>query len=89
MIQGASSIAELLKEQPPLIDRIIDVNPDEILVLSPQELEDYIFDELLQRTRGSRDITPDYIAALRYIAEVISNIRTPMESDMYGFGIAK
>ena len=82
-IQWWANIAELLGVQPPTIARILDTEPDEILVLNPVDLEKFVFDELLQRTKKSNELTPEYILALQHVARVVSQLQTPMEFEKF------
>jgi hypothetical protein len=82
-------MSELLDTQPPTITRILETNPDELLVLSQDELERYIFDELFQRTKVGRIITPEYMLSLQYISRIIADVRTPMEFDTLGMNITQ
>lgn len=69
--------------QPPTIARILDTEPDEMLILNPVDLEKFVFDELLQRTKKSNELTPEYILALQHVARVVSQLQTPMEFEKF------
>lgn len=57
----------------------METKPTDIVILNPEELEQYIFDELFQRTKGNRNITPEYILTLQYIAKNISSFQAKAE----------
>lgn len=56
------------------VDKILWTKPSELVISSPEELEQYIFDELFHRTNVGKEITPEYILSLQYIAKNIANI---------------
>ncbi len=47
------------------------------------QLEEFIFDELFQRTKDGREITPEYILTLKYIAERIGKLYQSETNDGY------
>ncbi len=51
---------------------MLHAKPTELVILSPADLEQYVFDELFTRTKEGREITPEYILSLQYIAKNIS-----------------
>lgn len=52
IITGGGSVAELLGKTTPTIERIISTEPQDFVLLMPSDLEQFIFDELYQRTVG-------------------------------------
>ena len=77
-------IEGLLGETPQIVARIVDTNPDEIVLMTEEEFRVFVFDELYRRTQKGRTITEDYMIALRYIAGVVATLRTPMSTELYG-----
>ncbi len=82
-IQWSDTVAELLCLEPPTIARILDTEPDEMLILNPIDLEKFVFDELFQRTKRNNELTPEYILTLQHIARVVSQLKTPMELENF------
>jgi hypothetical protein len=56
------------------VEKVLTTKPTDFVVLKPDELEQYVFDELFHRTREGREVTPEYILSLQYIAKNIANI---------------
>lgn len=54
-----------------------------MLILSPGDLEKFVFDELFQRTKASNQLTPEYMITLQHIARVVSQLKTPMEFENF------
>jgi hypothetical protein len=44
------------------------------VIFTQDELEQYVFDELYHRTSEGREVTPEYILSLQYIAKNITKI---------------
>lgn len=72
--ETAWRLGELLAEPSQAVEKILSTKPSELVILNPDELEQYVFDELFQRTKGDKQITPEYILTLQYIAKNISNL---------------
>ncbi len=70
----AWSLGEALAAPSHAVEKILTTKPTDLIILTSEELEQYIFDELFHRTRKEREITPEYILSLQYLAKTIANI---------------
>lgn len=47
-------LGSMLAEPSYAVERILQTKPNQLVILTPQELEQYIFDELFQRTKNNQ-----------------------------------
>ena len=77
----AWSLGEVLANPPASVARILWVPKNELVTLTNEELEQYVFHEIFVRTRSWKKITPEYILTLQYIAKNIANVYASEKSD--------
>ena len=77
----AWNLWEELAKPPVSVERILRTPKNELVILTTEELEQYVFHEIFIRTKIWKKITPEYILTLQYIAKNIANIYASEKSN--------